>query len=105
MSVSFAPNRPQFQRVGGAVVGADVQALRNFANYINNQLTTSVQTAFNQASSQIPHIQWAGADATKFESDWSEMLTKIAQVLNSTFESLSQVVTAQAQQQEEASQK
>ena len=103
MSVSFAPASPQFAKVGGAVVGADVQALRNFATYINNQLTSAVQTAFNQASSQIPNVQWAGTDATQFESTWSSMLGQIATTLNTTFETLTQHITKEAQQQETAS--
>lgn len=103
MSVAFSPLRPQFAKVGGAVVGADVQALRSFATYINNQLTTGVQQAFNQASSQIPNIQWAGADATQFESTWSGMLTQIASTLNNTLDSLTQHINKEAQQQETAS--
>jgi len=92
-----------FQRVSGAMVGADVNALRNFASYIQGTLSTAVSAAFNDATKQIPNIQWVGNDATQFVSAWNQMLAQITSSLNGTFESLETSIKAQAQQQETAS--
>jgi len=85
------------------MVGADVEKLRQFGTYLQNQLGSDLTTAFNRATQQIPQIQWAGNDAQQFVTTWNQMLSQIANVFNQTFDSLSQAITSQAQQQQDTS--
>ena len=103
MPISFAPASPQFAKVGGNVWGADVEQLKRFWQHLDQQMTQSIKAAVDQASAQIPQIQWSGPDATKFEGQWAAMLSQLAKLLSGTIDGLVDDIKKQESDQRTAS--
>ncbi len=83
-------------------IGMDVGAVRNLAGQLKAK-AEEINTIANTLSSQLDGVQWVGADATTFRSDWSS--THRAQ-LSAVADALTQAstrATQDAEQQENAS--
>ena len=85
-----------------ALLGADVEALRNLGNRLNNG-SNEIRNQKNQLDKELAGVDWRGQDANQFRNEWQSnhlpALERIAQAL----EEAGRHASRNAQQQEEAS--
>ena len=85
-----------------ALIGADVEALRNLGNRLNNG-ASEIQNQKNQLNNQLRGVEWRGQDADQFRSQWdTEHLPALERVARALEEAGKQA-TRNAQQQEDTS--
>ena len=85
-----------------ALVGMDSEAVRAFAN----QLTTDaeqIDTLVNSLTNQLSGVQWIGADASRFTSEWETTYRPQLQSVSTALRDAASVANANATQQEQAS--
>ena len=85
-----------------AMLGADVEALRNLSTRLNTG-SNDIQNQKNQLSNALRGIEWRGQDADQFRNQWETehvpALDRIARAL----EEAGKHANRNAQQQEDAS--
>ena len=85
-----------------AMLGADVEALRNLGTRLNNG-STEIQNQKNQLNNALRGVEWNGQDANQFRNQWeTEHLPALDRVARALEEAGKQA-SRNAQQQEEAS--
>ena len=82
--------------------GMDPQAVRQFANQLN-QKAQEIQTIMQQLTGDLQNTAWLGADRQQFESDWNGQHCSALRQVISGLETASQRASANAQQQEDVS--
>lgn len=67
-----------------AFKGADTDQLRSLANKLNSE-ATNITNIVSQLTNAVNSVEWKGADATRFKSEWQSThapaLKKVAGVL------------------------
>ncbi|MDP9693966.1 UNVERIFIED_ORG: uncharacterized protein YukE [Arthrobacter globiformis] len=85
-----------------ALLGADIEALRNLGAKLNAG-STEIQNQKNQLNNQLSGVDWRGPDADQFRNQWQSdhfpALERVARAL----EEAGKQANRNAQQQEETS--
>jgi uncharacterized protein YukE len=85
-----------------ALLGADVEALRNLGTRLNSG-SNEIQNQKNQLNNTLHGVDWRGPDADQFRNQWeSEHLPALDRVARA-LEEAGRQASRNAQQQEDAS--
>jgi uncharacterized protein YukE len=85
-----------------AMLGADVEALRNLGSRLNTG-STEIQNQKNQLNNALRGVEWRGNDANQFRNQWeTEHLPALDRVARA-LEEAGRHANRNAQEQEEAS--
>lgn len=85
-----------------AVVGMDVQEVRNLATQLNSK-ADEIDSIANSLSNQLNSVQWIGTDADNFRHDWQSSYASQLRNICSALRDASSRATSNANQQEQTS--
>ena len=85
-----------------AMLGADVEALRNLGTRLNNG-STEIQNQKNQLSRALDGVEWRGNDADQFRNEWQSNHLPALERVARALEEAGKHASRNAQQQEDAS--
>ena len=85
-----------------ALLGADVEALRNLGNRLNNG-SNEIRNQRNQLDKELAGVDWRGQDADQFRNEWQSNHLPALERVARALEEAGKHASRNAQQQEDAS--
>jgi uncharacterized protein YukE len=82
--------------------GMDAQEVRAFASQLTSD-ADQIDNIINTLTSQLHGVQWVGADATRFNSDWDGTYRPQLHSVSNALRDAATVANSNASQQEQAS--